>query len=84
MSADDVIVEIARMTALSADDIEGLKKCSPQDLAFIMDGYIAMGKVSDRGTWVLIGEKLKQVEPYLSVAGAILAVCSGAWGLARA
>ena len=84
MSADDVIVEIARMTGLSANDIEGLKACSPQDLAALMEGYIAMGKVSDRGTWVLIGEKLKQAEPYLSVAVMILAVCSGVWGLAHA
>ena len=81
MAADDVIVEISRMTGLTADDIEGLKACSPQDLAALMDGYITMGKVSDRGVWVVIGEKLQESAPYLSLAGAILGVAGGVWGL---
>jgi hypothetical protein len=68
VSADDTIVQIAHLTSLTRQDVLDLQGLSPEICAAVMRSYIDAGKVADRGTWVKIGNALKEVGEYAGVA----------------
>lgn len=72
MSADDTIAHIASLTLLTEADIEGLRNCTPAEVAVILRSYINDGKIADRGLLVTIGNALKQAGEYAPIGGLIL------------
>ncbi len=74
MISDDVLAQIAALTNLTAEDIEDLRACDPNQLATLMRTYQDDGKVSDRGLWVQIGNILKEAEGYVPLGGLIISI----------
>jgi len=83
-AVEDAIFRISQYTKLSQKDIEDLDsiaKTNPDALPGLMQDYVDMASVPDRGTWAKIGEDLQAAAPYIALAGAILGVVSTVWGL---
>lgn len=74
MSTDNVIVQLAGLTTLTKEDLEGLKACDAAQLAVLMRAYIDAGKVADRGVWEKVAFILHGVMEYSSLAGLIFQV----------
>lgn len=74
MISDDVLAQIAALTNLTAQDIEDLRACDPNQLATLMRTYQDDGKVSDRGLWVQIGSILKQTVDYAPLGSLIVSI----------
>jgi hypothetical protein len=85
-AVEDAIFKISQYTKLSQkdiDDLDSIAKTNPDALPGLMQDYIDMAAVPDRGVWVKIGEDLQAAGPYIGLAGAIVGVCSGLWGLIK-
>ena len=81
---DAALFQVAQVAPnLTEQDLADLQTLNATDLAEVMQMYIDQGKVSDRGAWEKIGSALQASAPYLSLAGAILGVASGVWGLIK-
>ncbi len=83
-AVEDAVFQISTYTKLTQKDIDDLKEIagkSPDALPGLMQDYVDMGSVSDRGVWQKIGEDLQAASPYIGLAGAILGVVGTVWGL---
>jgi predicted phosphodiesterase len=67
----DPIVQLAGLTTLTKEDLEGLKACDAMQLAVLMRAYIDMGKVADRGVWAKVATILQGIMEYAPLAGLI-------------
>jgi hypothetical protein len=74
MISNDVLAQIAALTNLTAQDIEDLRACDPNQLATLMRTYEDAAKVSSRGLWVQIGNILKQAEDYAPLGSLIISI----------
>ena len=85
-ATEDAIFKIGQYTKLTSKDVadlDAIAKSNPDTLAGLMQDYVDMGAVADRGLWAKIGEDLQAAAPYLGLASAVVAVVSGVWGLVK-
>lgn len=74
MISDDLLAQIAALTSLTAQDIEDLRACDPNQIATLMRTYENAGKVSSRGLWVQIANILKQAGDYAPLGSLIVSI----------
>lgn len=73
-TSQDVLVRIASITTLTAQDLDDMQACNAVQLDALMRGYENDGKVGDRAIWREVATILAEVAEYAPLAGSIVKI----------